>query len=242
MNILMRYGRANLVLMLTFLLAGCAASREETEKEQASCSFEVRTRGTTDTAPDDAVQYTQLYVVERLQEHAADHLHCAIDRRYKLTGGTYALTDLYGQWYKFAFVCVPQWTDGGGAGLLTEETPVDRTCDYNKLMIDFSPVLTYQKNLVNIARTADLNIYRQVIDRWIDPDATNVEDVELKRLTGEQFGGCQDIPTVYGLHIDRVTTVLYNGMQQNEFEVRYAGFAAGGDSQVDVDDDKWNGW
>ncbi len=41
---------------------------------------------------------------------------------------------------------------------------------------------------------------------------------------------------------NRVTTVLYNGMQKNEFEVRYAGFAAGGDSQVDVDDDEWNGW
>ncbi len=328
------------LMMPAFLLAGCVSLKEEAVKEQTGCSFKVRTRGTTDNAPDDAVQYTQLYVAERLQEHDADHLHCAIDRRYKLTGGEYALTDLYGQWYKFAFVCVPQWTDGGGAALLTEETPVDKTCDYNKLLIDFSPVLTYQKNNVNIAQSADLNIYRQVIDRWIDPDATNTEDVELKRLTGElqidmgipadQFeydvksirltlqapaekvyvrdGSNDEVTTVAGtadivytldfsslsdgayetamashqmfrlcllpdvlsgsisvtfkgttssltlplgtgadetsveVRKNRVTTVLYNGMQKNEFEVRYAGFAAGGDSQVDVNDDEWNGW
>ncbi len=340
MNILMRYGRANLVLMLTLLLAGCVSLKEEAVKEQTGCCFKVRTRGTTAAAPDDELQYTQLYVAERLQEHDADHLHCAIDRRYKLTGGTYALTDLYGQWYKFAFVCVPQWADGGGVDLLTEETPLDKTCDYNKLLIDFSPVLIYQKNNVNIAQSADLNIYRQVIDRWIDPDATNTEDVELKRLTGElqidmgipadQFeydvksvrltlqapagkvyvrdGSNDEVTTVAGtadivytldfsslsdgayetamssrqifrlcllpdvlsgsisvtfkgttssltlplgtgadetsveVRKNRVTTVLYNGMQKNEFEVRYAGFAAGGDSQVDVDDDQWNGW
>ncbi len=337
---LMKYGCAGGLLLLTVLLAGCSADEGEAVKEQATCSFAVHTRGTTATAPSDEAQYTQLYVVERLQEHEADHLHCAADRRYRLTGGTYALDDLYGQWYKFAFVCVPQWTDGGGANLLTEETPVDKTCDFNKLQIDFSPVLTYQKNNVNIAQTADLNIYRQVIDRWIDPDETNTEDVELTRVTGElhidmgipadqfenpvkaitltlktpaekvyvrdgaadevttvtsttdmvytlDFSGLSDedyktamatrqvfrlclLPQVLSGSIavtfkettssttlpigtdtdetqvevrkNRVTTVLYNGMEKDEFEVRYAGFAAGGDATVDVDDDDWDGW
>ncbi len=340
MKSLMKYGCAGGLLLLTALSASCSADEGEAVKEQATCSFKVRTRGTATTAPNDAVQYTQLYVAERLQEHAADHLHCATERRYPLTGGTYALTDLYGQWYKFAFVCVPQWTDGGGANLLTEETPVDKTCDFNKLLIDFSPVLTYQKNNVNIARTADLNVYRQVIDRWIDPDTDNTEDVELIRLTGElqidmgipadqfeksvetitltlktpamkvyvrdgakdevttlagtfdvvytlDFSGLSDeayktamatrqvlrlclLPEVLSGSIavtfkettasttlpigtdtgktrvevrkNRVTTVLYNGMQKNEFEVRYAGFAAGDDAEVDVDEDKWDGW
>ncbi len=326
-------------MMLASILAGCSVD-EGPAKDTACCSFDVRTRGTGTSVPDDDNQYTGLYVVERLQEHSSDHLHCATDRRYTLTNGTYALTDLYGQWYKFAFVCVPRWTDGGGANLLTEETPVDKTCDFNKLLIDFSPVLTYQKNNVNIARTADLNVYRQVIDRWIDPDTDNTEDVELIRLTGElqidmgipadqfeksvetitltlktpamkvyvrdgakdevttlagtfdvvytlDFSGLSDeayktamatrqvlrlclLPEVLSGSIavtfkettasttlpigtdtgktrvevrkNRVTTVLYNGMQKNEFEVRYAGFAAGDDAEVDVDEDKWDGW
>ncbi len=341
MKSLMKYGCAGGLLLLTALSAGCSADEGEAVKEQTTCSFKVRTRGTTAAAPSDEAQYTQLYVVERLQEHAADHLHCATDRRYQLTGGTYALDDLYGQWYKFAFVCVPQWTDGGGANLLTEETPVDKTCDFNKLLIDFSPVLTYQKNNVNIAQTADLNVYRQVIDRWIDPDAENTENVELTRVTGELYidmgipadqfenpvkaitltlktpaekvyvrdGSADEVTTVasttnrvYTLDFsslsdedyqtamatrqvfrlcllpqvlsgsiavtfkgttssttlpigtdtdetsvevrkNRVTTVLYNGMEKDEFEVRYAGFATGeDDSTVGVDEDDWDGW
>ncbi len=328
-------------MMLASMLAGCSAE-DGPAKDTACCSFDVRTRGTGTSTPDSEKQYTGLYVVERLQEHSSDHLHCGTDRRYTLTDGTYALTDLYGQWYKFAFVCVPRWTDGGGADLLTEETPVDKTCDFNKLLIDFSPVLAYQKNNVNIAKTADLNVYRQVIDRWIDPDTDNTEDVELTRLTGElqidmgvpadqfeksvktitltlktpamkvyvrdgakdevttlagtsdvvytlDFSGLSDeayktamatrqvfrlcllpevlsgsvavtfkgttasvtLPvgedtangeTLVEVRKNRVTTVLYNGMQKNEFEVRYAGFAVGDDAEVDVDEDEWNGW
>lgn len=339
----MRYRWAGGLLLMAALLVGCSADEETEVKDTAGCSFEVRTRGAVMSSPDDENQYTQLYVVERLQEHAADELHCGTDRRYTLTGGTYALTDLYGQWYKFAFVCVPRWDGGGGEALLTEENPVDKTCDYNKLLVDFSPVLTYQKEMVNIAQTADLNVYRQVIDRWIEPDSTNTEDVEMSRITGElqidmgipadQFeksvktitltlnapavkvyvhdgandgvttvSGTQDMvytldfsklgdveyktamatrqvfrlcllpevltgnisvtfkgtntavtlpigtetdegETLVEVRKNRVTTVLYNGMQTNEFEVRYAGFDTGtDDAAVDVDDDEWDGW
>ena len=37
------------------------------------------------------------------------------------------------------------------------------------------------------------------------------------------------------------TTVLFNGMHTDEFEVRYAGFDDGNDATIDVDDDKWDG-
>ncbi len=356
MKNLMRYGRAAGLLMLMFLLAGCVersstrdcptgdcpTDSDDGVKALADYSVVVQTRGASASAPDDDTQYTRLYVAERLQEHGDDHLHCATDRRYRLTGGSYELTDLYGQWYKFAFVCVPQWDGGGGEALLTEETPVDKTCDFNKLLIDFTPVLTYQKENVNIALEADLNVYRQVIDRWIDPDVDNEDDVEMTRMTGEllidmgipadQFpkdvqyfkltlnnpamkayvrdGSNDEVTTVAGsadvvytldfsglsddaykqamatrqvfrlcllpevlkgdvtvkykggnssvtlpigsdtdngetlveVRKNRVTTVLYNGMQKNEFEVRYAGFATGSDAAVAVDDDDWNGW
>ncbi len=348
MRNVMKYGGVGGMLMLTTLLTGClekgSAGKCQTGECPADYAFVVRTRGTGNgtSKPSDETQYTRLYVVERLQEHEADHLHCAADRRYTLTNGSYALDDLYGQWYKFAFVCVPRWIEGGGEALLTEENPVDKTCDFNKLLIDFSPVLTYQKNHVNIAQTADLNVYRAAIDRWIDPDNDNLENIEMTRITGElqidmgipadQFeksvktitltlktpaakvyvrdGAKDEVTTiastsdvVYTLDFsdlstdeytqamatrqvfrlcllpevlsgsisvtfkgtnssvtlpigtntangetqvevrkNRVTTVLYNGMQTNEFEVRYAGFATGDDAVVDVDKDEWNGW
>lgn len=342
----MKYGGVGGMLMLTTLLTGClekgSAGKCQTGECPADYAFVVRTRGTGDgtSKPSDETQYTRLYVVERLQEHEADHLHCAVDRRYTLTNGSYALADLYGQWYKFAFVCVPQWDGGGGEALLTEENPVDKTCDFNKLLIDFSPVLTYQKNNDNIAQTADLNVYRRVIDRWIDPDNDNLEHIEMTRITGElqidmgipadQFekdvksitltlktpaekvyvrdGSNDEVTTVASMmdrvytrdfsclsdeayktamatrqvfrlcllpevlsgsitvtfkgtntsttlpigtgtdetrvevRKNRVTSVLYNGMEKDEFEVRYAGFATGDDSTVKVDEDEWNGW
>lgn len=343
MTINMRYGCVGGLVLLSVLLPGCSSDQGTDVEATATCQFDIRTRGGDASGTDSGNQYTRLYVAERLQEHDEDHLHCAVDRRYTLTGGTYALTDLYGQWYKFAFVCVPQWDGGGGADLLTEENPVERTCDYNKLLVDFDPVLAYQKTNVNIAQTVDLNVYRRVIDRWIDPEATNTEDVEMVRMTGElhldmgipadQFekdvksitltlttpvakayvrDGANDVVTtvagttdvVYTLDFskltdeayttamatrqvfrlcllpevlegevtvrfknsnqsvtlpigtdtdngetlvevrkNRVTTVLYNGMEADEFEVRYAGFATGtDDAAVDVADDTWNGW
>ncbi len=344
----MQYGCACGALMLATLLTGCMRSSSgncQTGDCPADYAFMVHTRGadTGSSKPSDETQYTQLYVVERLQEHDADHLHCAADRRYTLTNGSYALNDLHGQWYKFAFVCVPKWNGGGGEALLTEENPVEKTCDFNKMLVDFNPVLTYQKDNANIAQTADLNVYRKAIDRWVDPDNTdNVETVEMTRVTGElqidmgipadQFpmdveymqltlktpavkvyvhdGAKDEVTTVantsdvvYTLDFsnlsdadykqamatrqvfrlcllpevlkgsvlvkyknsntsvtlpigedaikgetlvevrkNRVTTVLYNGMEKNEFEVRYAGFAAGNDAVVNVGDDEWNGW
>lgn len=37
---------------------------------------------------------------------------------------------------------------------------------------------------------------------------------------------------------NQVTSVLYNGMEKNEFEVRYAGF--NDDAFIGVEEDKWN--
>lgn len=334
-----RTAYAGVLLMLSLLTGGCSADEDPVMKQQSGFSFEVHTRGT--DSPDGEKQYTRLYVAERKQEHDKDHLHCPAERRYTLTDGRYELTDLYGQWYKFAFVCVPKWSEGG-ENLLTEEDPAERTCDFNKLLLDFRPVLMYQKEQTNIAQTEDLNIYRRVIDRWIDPDGENTEDVEMTRITGEmlidmgipadQFpknvksirltlnaptmqayirdDASENVITVAGsgdvvyeldfsdldeeeykkamatkqvfricllpevlkgsivvnyknsneavyfpigenadegetrveIRPNRVTTVLYNGMKKNEFEVRYAGFATGNDAEVDVDDDVWNGW
>lgn len=184
------------LLALTGLLGACSSDEEPIQDKPNTYTFEVRTRGvgaTTPSAPDDARQHTRLYVAERLPEHT-EPLHCASGNRHDLTGGHYELASLYGQWYKFAFVCVPKWGSGvgddtlGGAELLTEEMPADHTCDFNKLLIDYKPVLNHQKSNPVMAATEDLNVYRKVIDRWIDPEPEkqpNVENVLMQRITGE---------------------------------------------------------
>lgn len=330
------------------LLAGCASDGDIASPESGSFAAGVfrRMAGNVMSAPDDELQLTRLYLAQRMQEHdfLHDPLHCGIEDRYTLTGGEYRIENLYGQWYKFAFVCVPEWDNGGGENLLSEEDPKERTCDYNKLLIDFNDVMDYQQANVNVAASRDVNIYRRVLDRWIDPDEENMEDVEMTRITGELFldmgipadqfehplkfvsitleapesrvyirdesrdevipaPGSDQADRVYTLDFsalgeeeyalamkqrqslricmlpqvlhggitvafkgnasaiyipigedrdngdiplevrkNRITTVLYNGMEKNEFEVRYAGFDAGNDSAVDVDEDVWDGW
>lgn len=178
---------SHILLLLALLLTACQGSDETAPSAPRALTFRVQTRGpqAAPGAPDDATQFTRLYVAERLQEHDADHLHCPAEWRHALSGGTYSLTDLPGLWYKFAFVCVPRWAGGGGEALLTEEAPAEATCDYNKLLIDYNAAMQYQQTNPSAATVQDMNIYRRVIDRWLAADAANSEDVELTRMTGE---------------------------------------------------------
>ena len=343
-----RYNYIGCLLAFAGILGACSSEETWPEQNETGLTFQVHTRTTPEqtTTPDDANQHTHLYVAERLQEHS-EALHCAPEHRYTLTGGRYELNKLFGQWYKFAFVCVPKWKGvddvqyEGGENLLTEEIPAEHTCNFNKLLIDYNPVLRYQKAKPDIAATQDLNIYRKVIERWINPDkasGNNTEDVVMQRITGElvldmgipadQFpkdlefiqltlkdpsmqvyvhdeakdgvitkrGGGDMVYTLDFSKLDekayrtameskqlfhlcllpeilegyllvkykntseslnlsigekegdtrieirknQITTVLYHGMNKNEFEVRYAGF--NDDAQIGVGDDNWNGW
>lgn len=344
------------LLALNGSFSACSTDDMLSEQRSTTLTFHVQTRATAEApiVPDELKQHTHLYVAERLPAHKED-LHCAPERRYVLTGGKYSLTDLNAQWYKFAFVCVPKWEESGGSSLLTEENPIELTCDFNKLLIDYTPVLLYQKSTPNISATQDLNVYRKVLNRWIDTsidptdpntpnDPTppnNTENVVMQRVTGElvidmgipadQFpvplksivlslkhpnmrlyvrdgvegevfvdkgnGGdivyelnfadltpeeftqamekrqkmhfcllpealegtltvnfkqkvpgignalVMDIGKAEGKHHvevrkNQVTSVLYNGMEKNEFEVRYAGF--NDDAFIGVEEDKWN--
>ena len=94
-----------------------------------------------------------------------------------LGGSSYQVTGLYGQWYKFAFVCTPKV----GGELFGPET---ENHDFGECYIDYEPVLDYQSNL-NDVEDEDLAIYRKVIDRWADASSPLTEDVTLTRQTGE---------------------------------------------------------
>ncbi|WP_455635480.1 hypothetical protein [Parabacteroides sp.] len=161
---------------------GCSNEYEEVEPE-AAIEFRVSTRA---DVPQNEKQLTRLFLVERLPEHE-EGLHCGLDHRYDLEGNTYRLEALWGQWYKFAFVCVPAVNDEMGGTLFKAEDPANTQTehDFNKLMVDFVPVLAYQGGRLKEAQSEDLAVYRKIIDRWIDPVNPSTEDVILTRVTGE---------------------------------------------------------
>ncbi len=326
--------------VLAILLPGCAddASLPSTD---GSVAFHLATRSGDEGSTLRAIgeeQATRLFVAERAQEHVGlgddEALHLA--RTVDLTGGSYQLTGLYGQWYKFAFVCVPDIAGQDQLGFsLFNPDNVSNQHDFNDYYINYSPVLTYQAKNLREAQGKDLAIYRKVIDRWVDAVNPTSEDVVLGRQTGElvlDMGKLKDqfehpvteiklvlmdvadwmlvrdeavdsvivnadpendyiiftyevdpaddpdepVVITYALLPGTLTdatvqvrpegdgnpitikladddkapitirknvrtTVLFNGMHPDEFEVRYAGFDDGNDATIDVDDDKWDG-
>ena len=100
-----------------------------------------------------------------------------------LGGSSYQVTGLYGQWYKFAFVCTP--TVGGELFGPETEANEEPNHDFGECYIDYAPVLDYQEDNLNTAQDEDLAIYRKVIDRWADASSPLTEDVTLTRQTGE---------------------------------------------------------
>ena len=328
--------------VLAILLPGCADD-SSLPSTDGSVAFHLATRSGDEGSTLRAIgeeQATRLFVVERAQEHTgpadAETLH--LSQTIDLTGDSYQLTGLYGQWYKFAFVCVPDIAGQDQLGFsLFNPHNVSNQHDFKDYYINYSPVLTYQAQNLREAQGKDLAIYREVIDRWVDAVNPTSEDVVLGRQTGElvlDMGKLKDqfehqvtwIDLVLTDVVDRMsvrdeavdsvivdadptndytfsypvyadddpdqrvvityallpgqlanakirvtyttdgtstatatitladedktpitikknvrTTVLFNGMHTDEFEVRYAGFDDGNDATIDVDDDKWDG-
>ncbi|MBP3640622.1 MAG: hypothetical protein J6J40_02035 [Parabacteroides sp.] len=173
--------------------AGCSNEVSDADAE-AQVTFYLTTRAAEDSGTPVAItdkQFTRLLLAERMPEHTTvdgkEELHCALSSRYDITGGRYQLEGLFGQWYKFAFVCVPAVNEMQGGRLFqarnVADTPVEH--DFNKLMVDYAPVLDYQADSLKKAQGEDLAVYRKIIDLWIDPVNPSTEDVTLTRVTGE---------------------------------------------------------
>lgn len=124
--------------------------------------------------PDDAEDPYEIYGQPEEDLHVVE----TID----LGGSSYQVTGLYGQWYKFAFVCTPK-VEGELFGPETEPNK-EPNHNFGECYIDYEPVLNYQSNL-NDVEDEDLAIYRKVIDRWADASSPLTEDVTLTRQTGE---------------------------------------------------------
>lgn len=170
-----------LYYMMLAVLFATSCTKEEMPAEGpegAALHVEVRS-GTTGTHD------VRLFLANRSKEHNNDELHCPEEWRFDLTESatagtyTYSLTDLLPQWYKMAFVAVPHIE---GQTLFSEETPGENTCDFNKLLIDYSPAL--QDGINGQPNSPDLAIYREATDGWLEKGETLTENVQLKRLTG----------------------------------------------------------
>lgn len=329
-----------MAMLFAFTLFSCSDEMKEGVENDGNvpvATFNVTTRASDNSADNEIsdTQFTRLFLAERLSEHAENDgsetletLHCDVSNRFDLDGSTYQLEGLKGQWYKFAFVCVPALNGMGSAMFVGETKEYSEEHDFNKLMVDYLPVLVYQALEPTAANNNDLSVYRKIIDRWVDATNPTSEDVALTRVTGQlilDMGKPADqfenpvssitltvtIPSRFYIRdeaedqvivddntseknftinvsdpktrqILRVsllpgeltsakvtvnfegetseefvlqnenkepiqikkntrTTVLFNGMHTDEFEVRYAGFDDGNDAVIDVDDDKWDG-
>lgn len=222
----------------------------EGENVPAPVSFRISARS-------DASQtsLTRLYVAERIGEHDnGEDLHCCLaeDITEVSSDGSslaYSLTGMTAQWYKFAFISVPDAVRYGddaisGAQMFLYDGVTslpEAKCDFNRIYIDFEPVLKAQKADSTLARTADLHIYRKVIDRWLLPDVTLTEDVLMQRITGRleiDMGILEDqfpheiesitltlnTPEQVYLHDQSAGEVLLRGDSYNDHVFRYESF------------------
>lgn len=183
------------------MLSGCTNDSDVLpEGEGGTMTFQLSTRAGNGIGEG---QQVRLFVAERAQEHSGfpGEVHPAPDQygeipdyeqpeedlhvveTIDLGGSSYQVTGLYGQWYKFAFVCTPTIE---GKELFGPETEADKepNHDFGECYIDYEPVLEHQSNL-NAVEGEDLAIYRKVIDRWADAYSPLTEDVTLTRQTGE---------------------------------------------------------
>ena len=157
-------------------------------------------------------ELVRLYIAERLPEHnhQGEDLHCDTFMDLEWTDGAgtdgssvsdpgyvYTLEGMLAQWYKFAFVAVPDgigWTVTVGEESYTEVLDgksmlqdgfSEGLCDFNGICIDYTRVMEAQEDDVDLIRRGDdLHVYRKIIDRWLYPDELRTEDVTLTRMTG----------------------------------------------------------
>lgn len=186
---------------LAALLTATACTHDDapggTAEGTASASFHITTRadGTTNIGQG---QHAWLYLAERLPELPnGEQLYC--DHRYPVGNGAYFIENLTAQWYKMAFICLPQGVDA---------PTVDNNHEFNDYMIDYNPVLTNQDTQDALNANKDLAIYRQIIDRWLQPDERLTEDVTLTRITGQLILDMGILKDQFPGRVSRITVSL----------------------------------
>lgn len=177
--------KLGIVLIGGLALASCRGNDADKSvlDSSASISFTVEGRAGDDASAASGL-LTRLYVAHLAQEQEAVdgiNLYCSEKDRYFLSENegawSYRLENLVARWYKFAFVGVPDNQDIDGKVLFTEENKGENTSDFTRLMIDYVPVMEYQKSHCTVFgkesgaevdfKKEGLSIYRKVINRWL---------------------------------------------------------------------------
>ncbi len=132
-------------------------------------------------------QLMRLFVGERKPEHGVEELHL-LGVMEDVVEGHLTFNNLKPQWYKFAFVCVPRNGNNMPLNLFTEEDPGEATCDMNRILLDYGPILKLGAGSEDFGDGRKLpqgDIYCKVVSLWLEKDTTAKEDVVLTRLNGQ---------------------------------------------------------
>lgn len=192
------------------LFASCRQEEEPagTAADGLRAVFGVETRsGSEETVGDNGNKLVRLFVANRAQEEETDGnslgLYCPESHRYTLErnengGWNYIVEGLTAQWYKFAFVCVPDGLGNGikGDDLFLEEHTAgeaedEPVSDFTRLTVDYAPLMEYQQEHAAVYSGEsnpdkdDLHVYRKVINRWlVAGEDLEENDLGMSRITG----------------------------------------------------------
>ena len=185
-----KYG-VMLLLAGTLGWSSCSSYLEEvTDMESGLNTAAVQFRLNTDPDAPQVVQKDQLmrlFVSERKPEHGVEELHL-LGVMEDVKEGHLTFTNLKPQWYKFIFVCVPRNGNNQPLELFTEENPGEATCDMNRILLDYAPIMAMGPGSEDLLQALPLppgDIYRKVASLWLEKGITAKEDVVLKRINGQ---------------------------------------------------------
>lgn len=179
---------------ITLMTACNSEQADDPTTEEPAVSFQLSRSGELEN------QLVRVLIAERSADNATatdGGLYCGLDKRYFLASGatTFLAEKLKLQWYKFAFMGVPD-IEGKieGEKLFSDVSAeagseVAATKDFSKLLVDYTSVLDLQVKEQDASATYDLNLYRGVANRWMTrpSEAGDIpeETVVMKRITGE---------------------------------------------------------
>ena len=127
---------------------GLRKRRIAAENTEAPCAvFHIESRAG-ETLKEEALR---LFIADRREEHQLNEaLHCGLNDRIDLKENTYSIEKIVAQWYKFAFISVPDFandeTDGTKMFTVAKDASPE-TCDFNQLVVDYAPILEHQKTV-----------------------------------------------------------------------------------------------
>lgn len=181
---------------LCTMAAGCSESSDESPRI-SDTGIELNITKAAQSLPakyDFNAHMNRIYIGERKPEHAPSELHIHSISDLKSPDGhtlSFRLTRLKAQWYKFIVLSVPKiypeqdTPDPRNFDIFTEEQPGAASCDLNRHLIDYTPILRMAPGSTAPQKeTADGDIFRAVLNRWAESGRIVQEQITLKRLNG----------------------------------------------------------